>query len=399
MFLWLWKVLRGYVTVEVRGAAVERFINMAVFKGIYLWDIERESGVCRMKVSIKGFRMLRECQHKTKSHIKIVGRAGFPFFVHKYRKRKFLLGGLIFFVLALTALSSFIWKVDISGNERVSRESIIAFLNTEGLGTGELRYGIDTKRISKDIVAHFPDVTWASVYIKGTRATIQIAETIPDKTIIDNSAPCDVVAAKDGLITGIVTAAGRPLAKEGDTVRKGDVIVSGKVLADGNDGVVLEKNVHASAEVWAKTYYTITFDVPYNWEEKVYTGKTQKKHEFLIFNWKIGSFWASNSFTNYDIITDRTQVSFGEDYPLPAIMVTDTYKEFTMEKRTRTKEQAEVLADRLVTGRIIREFDIAADIVDKKLTFTDNGNGIGVSALITVNERIDTQSALTPGNR
>ncbi|MCL2351828.1 MAG: sporulation protein YqfD [Firmicutes bacterium] len=392
MLLWLWKVLRGYVKIEVRGAAVERFINMAVHKNIYLWDVEREDGVCTMKVSIKGFRMLRECQHKTKSHVRILARYGLPFFLHRYRRRKFLFAGLVVFILALAALQSFVWLVDVTGCERVSRDAVLAYCGKEGLSAGSFRIGLDGKKLAKGILDNFPDVTWANVYIRGTRATIEIAEAIPRKEVIDASVPCDVVAAKDGLITSIVTAAGRPLVKENDTVRKGDVIVSGRILADGGDGAVLQKNVRASAEVWAKTYYTITFDVPYAWEEKVYTGEEQKRHEFLIFNRKIGGFRGSNSYVNCDKITSRFQLRFGEDYPLPFIIVTETSKEFMPVRRTRTKEQAEALADRLVTGRIIREFDFAADILDKKLTFTDNGGSLGVSALITVNERIDEQT-------
>ena len=40
MFLSVWNYLRGYVTIELSGFSVERFMNLASHKGIYLWDIK-----------------------------------------------------------------------------------------------------------------------------------------------------------------------------------------------------------------------------------------------------------------------------------------------------------------------------------------------------------------------
>ena len=39
MFLALWYYLHGYVMITVSGFSVERFVNMATFRGIYLWNI------------------------------------------------------------------------------------------------------------------------------------------------------------------------------------------------------------------------------------------------------------------------------------------------------------------------------------------------------------------------
>ena len=39
MFLALWNYLRGYVIIYVTGFSVERFINLAVNRGIFIWDI------------------------------------------------------------------------------------------------------------------------------------------------------------------------------------------------------------------------------------------------------------------------------------------------------------------------------------------------------------------------
>ena len=49
MFLALWNYIRGYVIIYVTGFSVERFINMAVNKGIFIWDVIQEKNMVIMK--------------------------------------------------------------------------------------------------------------------------------------------------------------------------------------------------------------------------------------------------------------------------------------------------------------------------------------------------------------
>ena len=71
MVLNVWNSLRGYVVIEVSGFSVERFINLATHRGVYIWDVCFEDGAAQMKVSAKAFRLLRYCAKKTKCKIKI----------------------------------------------------------------------------------------------------------------------------------------------------------------------------------------------------------------------------------------------------------------------------------------------------------------------------------------
>ena len=37
----IWNYFRGYVIIRVEGLTLEKFLNLATNKDIYLWDIER----------------------------------------------------------------------------------------------------------------------------------------------------------------------------------------------------------------------------------------------------------------------------------------------------------------------------------------------------------------------
>ena len=139
MFLILWNYIRGYVAIEVSGFSVERFMNLAVHKGVYIWDVDKRSASVSMKVSVKGFRMLRSCAKKTKCKISIVGKTGLPFVAFRYRRRGIYIFGALLFVFALYFLSSFVWLIEIQGNDRIGKESIEEFCRSEEIGRASCR--------------------------------------------------------------------------------------------------------------------------------------------------------------------------------------------------------------------------------------------------------------------
>ncbi len=395
MILRFWQFLRGWVTVEASGFSLERFLNMAAYHGVYIWDVVRTETGVRLCVSAKGFKMLKDSMRKTKSKLKITGKHGLPFMLFKYRHRKILIGGVIFFIAALYALSSFVWRVEVAGAERIKTEAIIDFCKTQGMYTGAYKGNFKAKEIVAALRKNFPDIGWADVHIRGTRALISLTETIPKKPVIDRKTPCDIVATKDGLITAIVTGAGKPLVKRGDVVKQGEVLVSGTVPLDVTaGGQVPEKTyVHAYAEVWARRYTSIKFSVPLVYDEKEYTGRKKTGHELqlLFLNGKTVS--AGNSsvpFESYDKMTKRFQPGVSGDYPLPFILVTHTYREFELKQKARSVAEAAALAERMLTGRILREFDFSADITDKQVKYTETPDELIVDALIVTNERIDS---------
>ena len=388
-----WTFLRGYVAVEVTGTSVERFLNLAAHKGIYIWYVSPVSNGIKMHCSIRSFKMLRSCAKKTKCRLKIARREGLPFVMHRYRRRKILMGGIAFFVLFLYAMSSFIWHIDIIGNDRLSSEEILEFSQNHGLSIGAFKHFVDHREIGRQLLFQFPDIGWVDVHTRGTRTTIIISETIPEQPRISRDTPCHIVASKDGLITSIATASGLPKVRQNDVVRQGDILVSGALpMQTEHLGQSTTVFVHAYAEVWAKMYTPIRLVVPMSYTYQAFTGNERSHHTFGWLFGRQGSinlFHGRISYTDYDKIVSYTQPGASGDYPLPFIWTRVVYREFIPETRHRTIEEAKALADRIITEHIIREFDFEADIIDKQIQFEEQPDQLVVSALITTNQRID----------
>ncbi len=399
MILTLWNFLRGYVIIEIMGAYVERFVNMAAHRGVFIWDALEsncDDGTRRiqMKVSVKAFKLLKGCAKKTGCKMRIVSKMGYPFFAHRYRKRKLLVFGSLFFLACLYFLSSFVWLIEVNGYDRITKEEILNFSSKYGLKLGAFKQNVDPNDLENQFLSAFTDISWINIYIKGTRATINLTEIIPKQNKIDKETPCNIVAKKNGLITKIATSAGTPAVKINDVVEAGDTLVKSEVLISEDELGRRVEYVHAVSEVWAKMYYDINFTLPYDYVEKEFTGKAKKSYGFIAFGKTLNLGNHDNKFANYDKTISRTQLSLTENYPLPFIFLSYTYKEFTPVDKRYTPLSARELADRMVTGRIIREFDFEADIVDKSIEFVEKENEIDVYARITTIERIDQETKL-----
>jgi len=85
----LWNYIRGYVIIFVEGYFLEKFVNICTRRQILLWDIQRDrNSKMTLKVSIRGFKMLKPVAKKTGCRVKILEKRGLPFLLNRYRTGK-----------------------------------------------------------------------------------------------------------------------------------------------------------------------------------------------------------------------------------------------------------------------------------------------------------------------
>ena len=391
MLIDIFNFFRGYVLLEITGFSVERFMNLVTYNNIYLWDIKRNQNGVILKVSIRGFKLLKKYARKTGCKIKILKKNGLPFEIYKYKKRKIFAGGIIFFIGFLYLLSSFVWFIDIKGNKKIDSNRILKFCESKNLKFGCLKYKLNIKELERDLLNNFNEISWINIKLKGTRAIINIKEIISKQKIIDKRTPCNIIAKKNGLILNVITSSGTPKVKINDVVKKGDILVSGEVLIENNNSETSQPSVnyvHADAKVMAKTYYEMNFKVPYEYIFKKYTGQTKKNYILELYNKKI-SLSNGIKFINYDKISSVKELRFNKNYALPIKIFINEYHEFEPIKKRRSIQQAKDIADKIIMNRIIREFDFDTDIYDKKLEFINNKDCLYIKALISTIERIE----------
>lgn len=229
-----WSYLVGYLTVEVEGERIEPFINMAMVRGIRLWDIRHLSRhTITARIRISGFFSLRHIARRNRCRMRIVRRHGLPFLAVSLKKRKMLALGAVFFLFLLYFLSSLVWFIEVAGNQQVGAEDILRVAQREGFRAGTPRWRLDKLRLEKVLAREFPQVAIFSVEIRGTRVLIEVVEKKLPPPEEEKNQPSHIVAARSGVIEDIIVLVGEPVAKPGDSVKAGQVLISGILPVPG----------------------------------------------------------------------------------------------------------------------------------------------------------------------
>lgn len=393
MFSFFLDYLKGYVNIKITGFSIERFLNLCLNKNILLYNIEEKPDGIFCKISIKDFKNLRAISKKTGCKYRLVSKYGMPFFILKNKNRIVFVFGAILFVFLLYFFSSFIWFIEINGNKNLDNNQILAFCKENNLYLGAYKNDIDAKNLQTEIKNHFPQISWVNISIKGTKAKIDLSENIEQKKEVEFTNPCDIIATETGVITDIVTRTGRPLVKEKDTVKKGDVLVSGELLLKDGEQILGSYTTHSDADIKAKTQKSFSIEVAYNYYIKEFTGKEKTTYSLIAFDKVFPLSFSKNvPFNNYDTYIERTQLKLSENFYLPFIIKKTTYKEYNPVAKKYSVEEAKVFANKLITEKIISDISFETDILDKKISYQETENSLIANINLTLIEDIGEKS-------
>ncbi len=394
MSLKLWNYSRGYVIIEVEGFSKERFLNLVANKDIYIWDIEQKHNVLQMKVSVKGYKQLKPLWRKASVKVRIKDKVGLPFYAFRYRKRKILSYGILFFICSLYILSNFIWRVEIKGNNRVETEKINEFLIKNDVKVGAWKQRISNQKIETALLQNFDSFSWVSLMKKGTTLEVRIVENIEKKQIIDRNIPCDIVAKNDGIIDSIATSVGDAVVGIGDVVKKGDVLVKSQVYLREDELGKHYTYVHAEADIIAKTYIPFDFIVPKVATISKYTGKKEIDYSVTVFNKNYKLSYHKKKYESSRNTSEMLQLNFGKDYPLPIVFVKDIELETKNTQKELTENEMMELANKTLTNKIISELDFDIDVINKEINYETVNEGLKVTGYLEVLEEIDEKKVV-----
>ncbi len=279
-FIYLFRYFKGYLRVLFSGDFSERILNLSARNSATLWEIEKcENGAIIANISVKDFRKIRTIRAKSGVRVRIVEKIGAPFIIKKYSKRiGFALGIVVFFVI-INFLSGYVWKIEVSGNEKVSETLILNACSELGINEGTRIKSIDTSVAKEQLLIKLNGLAWASFNIEGCRLTVEVSE-IKNNAQNENK-PSNLLAKVDGVIKHINVKSGNCLVKVGDAVVKDDMLVSGTIeLAESG---VMSK-VKSKGEIIAETERIFTVTVPKKQIKSVTSEKKTTKRVLSFFS-------------------------------------------------------------------------------------------------------------------
>lgn len=317
--------IKGAYTLKATGRFPERILNIASTSGIYIQNVKRtDCDTITFCVSKKGGDKLLQSNLKG-LELSLVESFGVPVIFSRYKKRVLLFFLPLMFVIVSFVFSLFIWRVEITGGDEALRAQVKKVISENGIKTGALKYKIDQYDVKKSSILQIDDLSWLWVDIKGSTAKVKIHKRIPTPPIIKINEPSNVIATHSGVIEKMQVYCGLPLVKEGMTVEKGQVIISG-VFESENENIPTYYH-HATGNVVLRVFEEKVIVIPKKTVIKKPTGKEKKVFciNFEKNNVKF-SLNSGISYSEYDKIEKKYVLS-----PLPVSFSKIIYREAVAE--------------------------------------------------------------------
>lgn len=400
MIRFIHRLICGYIKVCFFGKDVRRCLNLCVRQDIEIWDVQSpkddtfvfylyRSDLYRCKLFLK----------KTHTKVQVLERYGLPFFSFRYRKRKLFPIAFVVISILVIYYSQFIWKIEVIGNSYLSEDTIIAYLQEKGAGFGDKKNALDCAGLELDLRTDFGQVIWASAYIEGTKLVVELQENIhqgtPAGTFLQNqeSDICyDLAASKDAVISSIITRTGIPCVKEGQEVKEGDVLVSGRQeIRNDSDEVADYFYQTADADIKGIVIYHYEDSIPMEYEKEVENGNVRNKFCLQWKDWMIETPSLFPAYEHAHVLEDCTQIHLTKNFYLPLYVGKKEYREYEIVTVENQESDAKQIAQTHLDQYLDKLAENGVQIISKNVIMNRGTSDYQISGEIKACESIGKQ--------
>ena len=233
--------------------------------------------------------------------------------------RPVLIAGLGIFLFLSIYLPTRVLFFQVDGNSFIPDNQILQACENAGIGFGASRAEVRSERVKNALLEAIPELKWVGVNTKGCVAVITVQER-RDSVKVKESGICSIVASRDGVITFCTASKGNLLAKPGQAVSAGDVLISGYT-----DCGLSIKATKAEGEIYAQTIRDISAVLPTERQCKGEIRKEIKKYALIIGKKRINFYKDSG---NFSCSCDKMYLTYTLTLPggflLPVSLVEET---------------------------------------------------------------------------
>ncbi|MCH5353585.1 MAG: sporulation protein YqfD [Acutalibacter sp.] len=366
-------LLTGYAQFEITGDSA-RFLNVTTKSGLGFWNFtKRENRAC-VTCRARDYRRLLPFARRCKVRLHCVKKGGMPFAMWKLWRRKGLLIGAACGTALYLFLSGFVWGVTVSGTELLTDKQVLQAARENGVYVGALKSGFAPKLTAHKLISDLPQLKWASVNTDGCFAEVAVGEKAEKPEINDDLKWSNIVAVREGTILSIEAERGRPEIALGDTVEKGDLLISGLYQERLDPWTPPPKDPvetlgAARGSVVAETYREFTVQVSADKKERLPNGEKQVNSVLHCFGLAVPLGW--NSIPEEECRSYRQDsVLTALDTPLPLWIERTVYEFLAETSRPLNEEELKEEALRKLREAQKTALPAGSKILKEELTYS-----------------------------
>lgn len=279
---------------------------------------------------------------------------------------------LLLSLLLLLISSDLVWDVRMEGNAARSEHFVEYALMESGFSVGDFWHKCDLSKVETEFLSSNPEFAWININRRGGVAYITVSENenVEHDDITENVGYANVVATVDCIIEEIRVTRGKAMVKKGDTVKAGDLLISGVVSADESGEFCF-----ADGEVIGRMTDTVTVFVGRNYEKNTDIKDTLVRADLKLFNFPINIFKRySKTDEECDIIEDVKVFSIFGKRLLPIKLVSEYEKVYTKESACYNDAQLVTIASSRLQSAVLKRI-VNADLIKIRTSgeFSDDG--------------------------
>lgn len=381
--------------IKIDGDYMERFFNMCRMHEIDLWEIKKEQNICMCEAYAADFLKMPPLLKKTGTKAHVVKKKGLPFYFPFIKKRIIFFAGVLLCLIMLNYVTKYVWAIEYVGNLQVSNDELSDFLEQESIHYGMKKSSINCEEKEKKLRETFQNVTWTSIYFEGTKLYIEIKENEKSEPVQFETKGTDIVANEAGTITSIVTRNGVPRVKAGDTVEKGQVLVSGGVpVYDESQSIIDYQIYDADADIFIQTPIEYKGSINSGYPVMIYTGnhantgfaQIGKYYIDGLALWDFAGKYLSpkKNETLYETAIEKHQVVLLDSIYLPVYYGKIDRKEYYIKYFTYTDEEMQSKLSENFEKFILGLQEKGVQIVEKDVKMERNSIGMELNGSLLV---------------
>lgn len=378
------------VALLIEGSLLERLLQRAGEQGARFAEVRRVSArSIRVHADEASAQLLLELCRKYGLNCRVLSRGGWSALKRRLQARWTLLIGLTLCAAVCWVALSRLWWIDISflgaTAQLGSETEVRACLREAGIAPGMALSEIDTSLLQKQLMASAGDFSFVGVRRQGVRLWVEAACEQPSPEVYRIEYARDLVAAQDGVIVSLNVKSGEAAVKVGDTVRRGQILISGEeaVGKDRESGEEITVGVSALGEVVARCWYEGSAEGELIEEIHLPTGRTRQSRRLRLLGRRI-TLAACESFALERVEEERVPIV---GLLLPVEIERSVHRELRVQRR---EIDPDALAERL---RALAQAEAKARLPEgSAFTFweerTQTGNTLRIRAVYEVQTNI-----------
>jgi len=351
---------------------LNRFIKKCIDNNINLYNITYKKDKIIVLIDVKDYLKIKRLNYYSK--IRVVKYDGLLNIKKIIKDNMFYISVVFLSFIWMNLLTNYIVDIEIIHSNSGIRRLLKEELDKNNVKRFSLAYSFEElDNITKKILAdNKNNLEWVSIKKDGMKYIVRAEERIIKSEVVSDK-PRDIVASKDAYITKVIGSKGNVLVRQGEYVKKGTVLISGKItLYEDVKGVT-----SASGSVYGNVWYECTVETPKEISSERLTGRKR-------YNLNVGNkILLRNKYQNFRQKNIREIKIFG--------LKIKFYKEEEVEIiKTKTD-------DEYALNRLKEEFDKKLNgkgviIYQKVLKKEENNSTIKYRVFIITNELINAYS-------